>query len=130
MVHKWACVHFCSCAPVCNLHPELRVCRALKPRHWDKIFEALGGSICMDETFNLQVLLDKNVIDHKELIVNTSTEATQEGALEELLAKVTGKWTDIEFQVIPYKDSKDVFILGAIDEIQVRQRATGAALLT
>lgn len=94
--------------------------RALKNRHWDKIFKALGKHIEMDENFTLQTLLDLHVVSHKDLIVNTSTEATQEGALEELLGKVQAKWTDIEFTVLPYKDSKDVFILGAIDEIQAR----------
>lgn len=55
----------------------------------------------------------------KDAILTISTEATQEAALEELLAKVTTKWTAIEFSVIPYKDSKDIYILGAIDDIQV-----------
>jgi dynein heavy chain len=66
------------------------------------------------------VLLDANVAAAREACVTISTEATQEAALEELLAKVTTKWAGIEFSVIPYKDSKDVYILGAIDEIQVR----------
>jgi dynein heavy chain len=60
--------------------------------------------------------------------VSISTEATQEAALEELLAKVTTKWAGIEFSVIPYKDSKDVYILGAIDEIQVCAAALFAVL--
>jgi hypothetical protein len=68
----------------------------------------------------VQTLLDVKVGAAKEACVSISTEATQEAALEELLAKVTTKWAGIEFTVIPYKDSKDVYILGAIDEIQVR----------
>jgi hypothetical protein len=43
----------------------------------------------------------------------------QELALEELLAKVQARWGDVEFTVISYKEQKDVFILGGIEEIQV-----------
>lgn len=56
----------------------------------------------------------------KDAIIATSTEATQEAALEDLLAKVVTKWATIELAVVPYKDSKDVFILGSIDNVQVR----------
>lgn len=40
-------------------------------------------------------------------------------ALEELLAKVQARWSDVEFTVLSYKDMKDVYILGSIEEIQV-----------
>jgi dynein heavy chain len=43
----------------------------------------------------------------------------QEQALEELLKKVQTKWADIEFTVKPYKDSKDVFILGVVEDVTV-----------
>jgi dynein heavy chain len=69
------------------------------------------------------VLLDAKVQTWREAIAAISTEATQEMALEELLAKVSNKWTDLEFNVMPYKESKDVFILGAIEDIQVRAAA-------
>lgn len=67
----------------------------------------------------LQVLLDAKVGAVKDAIIATSTEATQEASLEDLLAKVVAKWANIELSVIPYKDSKDVYILGSIDNIQV-----------
>jgi dynein heavy chain len=65
------------------------------------------------------VLLDARVQDCKEGISQISTEATQELALEELLAKVHSKWSDVEFGVLPYKEVKDTFILGGIEEVQV-----------
>eukprot|EP00878_Enallax_costatus_P024947 GHUV01026655.1.p1 GENE.GHUV01026655.1~~GHUV01026655.1.p1 ORF type:complete len:285 (+),score=109.46 GHUV01026655.1:1668-2522(+) len=105
-----------------QLLPVVAVLRnkALKERHWAKVFAAIGTTLNRDETFTLQALLDANVTAVKDALITISTEATQEAALEELLAKVTSKWAAIEFSVVPYKDSKDVFILGAIDEIQVR----------
>jgi enoyl-[acyl-carrier-protein] reductase (NADH) len=67
----------------------------------------------------LQVLLDAKVQNVKDAITAVSTEATQESALEELLAKVTTKWATIDFNIIPYKDSKDILIMGPLDDIQV-----------
>ena len=46
-----------------------------------------------------------------------SVEATQESALEELLVKVTSKWDDICFSCVAYKETKDTFVLGSIEEI-------------
>ena len=65
------------------------------------------------------MLLDAKVQQWKEQLSQVSTEATQELALEELLAKVVSKWADIEFGVLPYKELKDVFILGGIEDVQV-----------
>lgn len=70
----------------------------------------------------LQVLLDAKAGAVKDAIISTSTEATQEASLEDLLAKVVAKWAGVELSVIPYKDSKDVNILGSIDNVQVLQR--------
>ena len=70
-----------------------------------------------------QVLLDAKVQQWKDAISSISTEATQEMALEELLAKVQNKWVDLEFNVMAYKDSKDVLILGGIEDVQVGGRA-------
>ncbi len=41
-------------------------------------------------------------------------------------SQVSNKWVDLEFNVVPYKESKDVFILGAIEDIQVRDAVQGA----
>ncbi|EFJ52606.1 dynein heavy chain 7 [Volvox carteri f. nagariensis] len=62
--------------------------RALKERHWNKIFETIGQQIVRDNSFTLQVLLDAKVQVWKDSISTISTEATQEMALEELLAKI------------------------------------------
>lgn len=67
----------------------------------------------------LQTLLDAKVVSAKDALLTISTEATQEAALEDLLAKVVAKWAGIDLSVVPYKDSKDVYILGSIDNIQV-----------
>ena len=105
-----------------NLLPVVQALRnrALKERHWGKIFDIIGQQIPRDSSFTLQVLLDAKVQEWKDEIAQVSTEATQELALEELLAKVHSKWGDVEFVVMPYKEVKDTFILGGIEEVQVR----------
>jgi hypothetical protein len=69
--------------------------------------------------WRLQALLAIKVYSFKDAVVAVSTEATQELALEELLAKVQTKWSAVELSVLPYKDLKDVFILGGIEDVQV-----------
>jgi len=50
-------------------------------------------------------------------IEGISTAATQEKILEELLAKVEGLWKGLELVVHVYKEQKDVFILGGVDDV-------------
>ncbi|KAI9203256.1 dynein heavy chain and region D6 of dynein motor-domain-containing protein [Polychytrium aggregatum] len=91
---------------------------ALKQRHWDKIQDALGKTLIKDETFTLGKLMELRVFEFKEEISNVSAQAGSEAALEEMLGRVVKLWNEAEFIVISYRDSKDVFILGAIDDIQ------------
>ncbi|MEW5314024.1 MAG: hypothetical protein WDW38_005552 [Sanguina aurantia] len=93
--------------------------RALKERHWGKVYEAIGQAIPRDASFTLKVLLEARVTVWREAIATISTEATQEAGLEEMLGAVQAKWADIEFVVLAYKEMKDVFILGQIEDVQV-----------
>ena len=83
--------------------------------HWQRSGSVDGpGSIracCESDLYSSQV------VEHVEELTAVSVEATQEAALEELLARVTGKWANIEFAVHSYKDTKDVFILGGVEEV-------------
>ncbi|KAJ3052746.1 Dynein heavy chain 6, axonemal [Rhizophlyctis rosea] len=91
---------------------------ALKPRHWEKIQDAIGKALLRDETFTLERLMELRVFDFKEEISNISAQAGSEAALEEMLGKVVKNWNEAEFIVAPYRDAKDVFILGAVEDIQ------------
>jgi dynein heavy chain len=76
------------------------------------------------------VLLDAKVSAVKESIFSISNEASQEASLEELLSKVVSRWAGIELAVVPYNDSKDVHILGSLDNIQVCLLRVGVLGLT
>ena len=90
---------------------------SLKPHHWEQIEAAIHTSIDRGDNFNLGYLLDLKVDQYKEEIETISTAATQENVLEEMLAKVENAWKDNEFAINMYKEQKDVFILGGVDEV-------------
>ncbi|KAJ3281611.1 Dynein heavy chain 6, axonemal [Borealophlyctis nickersoniae] len=91
---------------------------ALKARHWEKIQDAIAKALVKDETFTLEKLMELHVFDFKEEISNISSQAGSEAALEEMLGKVLKNWNEAEFVVAPYRDAKDVFILGSVEDIQ------------
>jgi len=94
--------------------------KALRPRHWEVIVGLIGQELDLaDEEFTLGKLLEMGVDQHMEAIQEVSGKATAELALEEMLEKVKKTWEDQELIVSPYKDSKDVFILGSVEDITV-----------
>ena len=90
---------------------------ALKEHHWALIEEAIHVEIDRGENFTLGYLLQLHVNEYREQIETVSTAATQEGVLEEMLAKVEGAWKNLEFTVNMYKEQKDIFILDGMDDV-------------
>ena len=106
---------------------------ALRQHHWEQIELAIHSDIDRGDAFTLGYLLELRVQEYKEQIEAISTAATQEQVLEDLLSKVEGAWKTLEFAVNPYKDQKDVFILGGVDDVmavleetQVTDPSTGS----
>jgi dynein heavy chain, axonemal len=92
--------------------------KCLTKRHWEEVEAVLGATIDPSKSLSLGELFDLNVVEHQAAISAITTKAVQESALDELLAKkVTSVWLGLEFIVNPYKDSKDVFVLGSVDDI-------------
>ena len=89
----------------------------MKERHWEKVQETMNQELVRDASFTLGLLMSYSVENYKDDIARISTEATQEAALEGMLKKINDKWQDIEFTVLPFKELKDAFILGGVDEI-------------
>lgn len=58
------------------------------------------------------------IFDFKDVIGQISSQASGEATLEEMLAKMAKTWAETEFIVLPYRDYKEVYILGGVDEIQ------------
>jgi len=89
----------------------------LKERHWEKINNLVGVDVQNSENFTLNDLIQKGVTSYQEEISMISTSAQQEAILEEMMAKVAAIWEKQQFDVKPYKDVKDLYVLGDTSEI-------------
>ena len=92
---------------------------ALKKRHWERIEEIVDHKFEGDEPVTLKLLAELKVFDHAEEIQEVSGQASSEASLETMLKKVEDSWKTTEFVILPHRESKDVFILGGTDDIQV-----------
>ncbi|XP_072807660.1 dynein axonemal heavy chain 6 isoform X4 [Vicugna pacos] len=92
----------------------------LKPRHWAAIEQTVDATLVdLDVSLTLEKLTELHVFDFGQEIQDISGQASGEAALETILKKVEDSWKTTEFVVLPHRDSKDVFILGGTDDIQV-----------
>ncbi|CAH8607108.1 unnamed protein product [Heterobilharzia americana] len=91
----------------------------LKSRHWEMLEDLIGFQMSdLEEPLSLGFLNELKAFQKAEQIQEISGQASSEASLETLLKKVEDAWKSTEFIVLPYKDSKDVFIVGGTDEIQ------------
>lgn len=88
----------------------------LKPRHWKQVFEMLGMTQ-NTKNFTLSELIANGVLDKKEQVEEISGRASGEAAIELQVESIQKKWQEMNFIVLNYKEQKDKFILGAVDEI-------------
>ncbi|KAI4587317.1 hypothetical protein MJG53_005104 [Ovis ammon polii x Ovis aries] len=92
----------------------------LKPRHWAAIEQTVDATLVdLEVPLTLEKLIELHVFDFGQEIQDISGQASGEAALETILKKVEDSWKTTEFVVLPHRDSKDVFILGGTDDIQV-----------
>ncbi|XP_054978204.1 dynein axonemal heavy chain 6 [Sorex araneus] len=92
----------------------------LKARHWAAIEQAVDAVLVdLDVPLTLEKLSELHVFEFGQEIQDISGQASGEAALETILKKVEDSWKSTEFVVLPHRDSKDVFILGGTDDIQV-----------
>ncbi|KAF6321024.1 dynein axonemal heavy chain 6 [Rhinolophus ferrumequinum] len=93
---------------------------SLKPRHWTSIEQIVDATLVdLEIPLTLEKLSELHVFDFGQEIQDISGQASGEAALETILKKVEDSWKTTEFVVLPHRDSKDIFILGGTDDIQV-----------
>ncbi|XP_034630816.1 dynein heavy chain 6, axonemal [Trachemys scripta elegans] len=92
----------------------------LKPRHW-AVLEQIVNAPLVDVEYPLSLarLVELSAFEFSQEIQDVSGQASGEASLETILKKVEDSWKTTEFIVLPHRDSKDVFILGGTDDIQV-----------
>lgn len=91
---------------------------SLRKRHWDQIHSLIEFTPDNENPLTLGKLVEIDAFQHAEKLLEISGQASSEASLEVILKKVEDSWKSLDFVVLPYKESKDVFILGGTDEIQ------------
>ncbi|XP_030047949.1 dynein axonemal heavy chain 6 [Microcaecilia unicolor] len=92
----------------------------LKPRHWTVLEQTINATLMdIEHSLTLEKLIEIRAFDFAENIQDVSGQASGEASLETILKKVEDSWKTTEFITVPHRDSKDVFILGGTDDIQV-----------
>lgn len=96
--------------------------KALLERHWVKIFALLpnDSTYAPSRSFTLNELIREKILDVKDKVGEISALASGEYAISETLEEVKKTWADMEFIVTNYRDFKDRFILGSIEEIMIQ----------
>ncbi|XP_063775637.1 dynein axonemal heavy chain 6 [Pseudophryne corroboree] len=92
----------------------------LKPRHWADLEKTINATLIdAEHPLSLEKLFEIGIFEYAQDIQDISGQASGEASLENILKKVEDSWKTTEFITIPHRESKDVFILGGTDEIQV-----------
>ncbi|XP_076584320.1 dynein axonemal heavy chain 6 [Chaetodon auriga] len=90
----------------------------MKVEHWKTLESFVGTSLNVEE-LTVAVLEEINIFSYAMEIQEVSGQASGEASVETVITKVEDVWKTTEFTVLSHGDSKDVFILGGTDDIQV-----------
>ncbi len=91
----------------------------LQDRHWAEINALLNHNVQADPAFCLGTLIEKKAMEHSQQIARVSIKARQEAALQDQLNSVNSKWDTLSFPLLNYKNQKDMYILGDIEDVLV-----------
>lgn len=96
--------------------------KALQERHWIKIFSLLpdGNQYAPSRVFYLNELIRDGILEVKDKVGEISGIASGEYAISQALEEIKKVWATMEFIIVPYRDFKDKFILGSIEEIMIQ----------
>ncbi|PIK59398.1 putative dynein heavy chain 7, axonemal isoform X1 [Apostichopus japonicus] len=90
----------------------------LRDRHWEQLSEVVGYPIKPDEDTTLSKMIDMNLEPYIPKFEGVSESASKEYSLEKAMEKMKEEWAEIEFVVIPYRDT-GTYILSSVDDIQL-----------
>ena len=90
----------------------------MRDRHWDQISEIIGYQFKPTEETNLQKVIDMNLNEFTPKFESISEAAGKEFSLEKALDKMNKEWKDIEFALLPYRET-GTSILSSVDDIQL-----------
>jgi dynein heavy chain len=102
-----------SLMPIINsvANPDLR------DKHWKKIYDKLEQPMVSGKMVSLNELLSFGIVERKEAIEEISARATGEKQIESQMDEIKTKWGELKFIVNSYREAKDKFIIGSVEEI-------------
>lgn len=89
----------------------------MKKQHWNRIFAGMNKLNSPEPPYTLDSLRAWKVFDHRKLVEEQSTIATGETALFDTLDKIKTLWGSTDFETKLYRDTRDTYILGSLEEI-------------
>jgi dynein heavy chain len=91
---------------------------AMQPRHWVKVFDLLKEAVPISlESMTLSSLLQLDAAKYEQEIDDISGAAQGEAQIENALKDVRERWAELPFEVIPYRDFKDKFLISGVDDL-------------
>nr|XP_022323965.1 dynein heavy chain 7, axonemal-like isoform X6 [Crassostrea virginica] len=90
----------------------------LRDRHWEQISEVVKYPLKPDETYTLDKMLEFDLMKYVPQFEGISEAASKEFSLEKAMEKMKTEWSNIEFVMIPYRDT-GTSILSSVDDIQL-----------
>nr|XP_033183004.1 dynein heavy chain 6, axonemal [Bombus vancouverensis nearcticus] len=102
----------------------------LKDRHWEKIEEILNYTFKPDEKKTWTRMEELGAFLKPQELMEVAAAASSEANLENMLKKVIDTWEDLKFIIVPYREGKDVFIIGSLEEIQTAMDESNINLQT
>jgi len=77
----------------------------------------LGSSWQPGKTFTLNELLADGVMKEKDSMEEISSRASGEAGIEAQVEDIKNKWSQLIFIVNHYREAKDKFIIGSLEDI-------------
>ncbi|XP_015509159.2 dynein axonemal heavy chain 3 isoform X1 [Neodiprion lecontei] len=90
----------------------------LQQRHWEQISQAVEIKIIPNASSSLGEMVDFGLPVYINRLEEISMSATKEYGLEKNLRKMQDEWSEVYFDLTPYRET-GVHILSAVDDIQM-----------
>ncbi|CAF0886975.1 unnamed protein product [Adineta steineri] len=90
----------------------------LRDRHWEQISAIIGRPFKPDDDTNLNKVIEMDLMSHIPKLEQISEAASKEFSLEKAMEKMKKDWQNIEFSIIPYRET-GTYVLSAVDDIQL-----------
>lgn len=86
----------------------------LQPRHCIHLEEIIGYPITTEKDYDLNTLLELDIVQKRQRIEEISQQASNEAALEEMLRGIREHWSHTNFEIAMHKE---FFVIGSVDDI-------------